>query len=144
MAKFSRKGWIIRTALRKGRCFREVVDDGGGRVSRESRTELEIRAIIEKRMNYFEQVKPDDAEHAEDNESLWRFKERGQCGFVGSSVEFLATGMSEIRRLRATEAEDRRVARIAAAERREIKAATVRMAATPRPQRQAGGAGMRL
>lgn len=144
MARFSRKGWIIRTALRKGRCFREVVDDSGGQTHREVRTELEMRAIIEKRMNFFEFAEPEDSDNAKDNESLWRFREHGRYGYVGSSLEFLAPGIGEIRRLRVKEAEQRRVAKAAAAERREIKAAIVRTPASRQHQRQSTGVGNRL
>lgn len=124
MAKYSKKGWYIRTALHVGRCYREVIQSEIGEVVVDQPSEIMMRAIIEARMNWFgmEDAPVEDCPGA--GERLWRFRERNHHGqFVGSSLKFLAPNGSEVRRLRAEQVDANKRARLAALERREIRRA---------------------
>ena len=122
MAGFSRKGWVIRTALRDGREFFEHFDEDTPRSER--RSEIEMRALIEKRLNYFEFSIPDPKDQAQDGEVVWIFRERGPFGvFKGSHIRFLAPNINAIRRTRQQDAEKARLARKAMKERSEIRRA---------------------
>ena len=124
MAKYSRKGWYIRTALHVGRCYREVVQPATGEMVVDQPTEIGMRAIIEARMNWLavEDAPVEDCPLA--NERLWTFKERNHHGqFVGSSLKFIAPNVSEVRRLHAEQVEANKRARLAALERSEIRRA---------------------
>lgn len=120
MVRISRTGWIVRTALRIGREFFEHFNDGTLRSER--RSEIEMRALIEARLNSFERSVPAPKDQAQGDEVLWTFMERGASGtFVGSSVSFLAPDIYTIRRTRKQDAERARIARQAMKERAEIK-----------------------
>lgn len=122
MAQFSQKGWIIRTALRDGREFFEHFDESTPRSER--RSELEMRALIEKRMNHFKFSQPDPEDHARDGEVVWTFSEKGYLGnAIGSRLRFLAPTMWDIRSTRVRDLENARRARQAMRERAEIKRA---------------------
>lgn len=124
MASFSRKGWIIRTALRDGREFFEHFDENIPRSER--RSETEMRALIEKRLNYFRLSNPDPKDQAQDGELVWTFKELDIFGsFTGSQVTFLAPTINAIRRTRQQDAERRRLARKAMKERSVIRQAMI-------------------
>lgn len=122
MAMVSRKGWIIRTALRDGRDFFEHVD--GNVPHSERRSEIEMRSIIEARMNNFVLSYPSPEDHAQESEVVWTLRELGPNGsFKGSYLRFLAPNIYVIRRTRQQDAERARIARQAKKERAELKRA---------------------
>ena len=122
MARFSPRGWMVRTALRDGREFFEHFEEHPPRSER--RSELEMRALIEKRMNQFVFSPPDPEDQARDGEEVWTFREIDSLGnAIGSRLRFLAPSMWDIRSTRARDLENAKRARQAMRERAEIKRA---------------------
>lgn len=121
---YSKKGWIIRTALAKARFIAEY---GGDLPSDgDPRTELEARAIIESRLNFFDIQWPNPEDNAEPDEVIWVFSQRDRSKLqVGTWLRYLAPSPNAVRRMRAEGAEQARIAKAARAERREILRACV-------------------
>ena len=145
MASFSRKGWYVRTALRTGRCYREVIPSAMGDVVIGYPSEMVMRTIIEARMNWIDvSVAPvEDCPGA--NELLWTFRERSQYGqFIRSFLTFLAPSGSDIRRIRAAQVEANRKARRATAERSEIRRAMSPVSKTRATQTDSASSQRRL
>ena len=148
MARFSRKGWYIRTALRTGRCYREVIPSDTGDEVIDYPSEMVMRTIIEARMNWIDMsVAPvEDCPGA--NELLWKFRERSQYGqFIGSFLTFLtflAPSGSDIRRIRAAQVEANKEARRATAERSEIRRAMSPVSKTRATQTDSASSQRRL
>lgn len=124
MARFSRKGWYIRTALRTGRCYREVTPSATGDEVIDYPSEMAMRTTIEARMNWIDVSVAPVEDYPGANELLWTFRERNQYGqFIGSFLTFLAPSGSDVRRIRAAQVEANKKARLATAERSEIRRA---------------------
>lgn len=124
MAKLSRKGWYVRTALRKGRCYREVIPSATGEKVIDQSSEMVMRAVIEARMNWIDVSVASVENYPGADELLWTFRERNQYGqFVGSFLTLLAPSGSDLRRIRAEQVKANKKARRATAERSEIRRA---------------------
>lgn len=122
MHTISRKGWIVRTALRVGREFFEHFNEGEPRSER--RSEIEMRALIEARLNFCDRSLPDVDDNAQEGEIAWTFRERGPHGlFTGSHVRFLAPNIYAIHSIRQRDAEKARISRQAKKQRAEIRRA---------------------
>ncbi len=127
------KGWIVRTALRLARESFEVDQPGGDEEGelKSPRTEMDMRAIIESRMNFVEWKDPAPTDPDEPGHFVWIFRQRRNGFFIGTHLRFFAPSISQIRQIHAAEVEQKRKAKAAKSERAELRRATFKTRAAP-------------